>query len=238
MSAPARQSVRVAETFVSVQGEGRLTGVPSWFLRLSGCNLRCAWCDTPYASWSPEGPTREIDAIIDEARRSGVRHAVVTGGEPMIFPQAEEITARLASEAGMHVTVETAGTVDAPVTAHLMSISPKLSNSTPSPADPRGDWSLRHESRRINLPALRALVDRHPERQLKFVVRQPDDLREIDALLAQLPAVAPEDVMLMPEGVTSAAQDARAWTVRACIERGWRHCRRLHIDLFGDTRGT
>ena len=70
----------VSETFFSVQGEGLLTGVPSWFVRLSGCNLRCAWCDTPYASWNPEGPSRGIDAIAEEVRRSGARHAVVTGG--------------------------------------------------------------------------------------------------------------------------------------------------------------
>lgn len=241
MSAPAHQSVKVAESFVSIQGEGKLTGVPSWFLRLSGCNLRCAWCDTPYASWAPEGPSRAIDELIDEARGSGVRHAVVTGGEPMIFPQLDEITRRLASEAGLHVTIETAGTIDAPAHADLMSISPKLANSTPAPddaRDPSGAWAQRHESRRLNIPALQALLDRAPDRQLKFVVAQPADLREIDDLLSKLRAVPPEDVMLMPEGVSSAAQDARAWIAGACVERGWRYCRRLHIDLFGDTRGT
>ena len=241
MSAASRQPVKVAESFVSIQGEGKLTGAPSWFLRLSGCNLRCAWCDTPYASWAPEGPSRSIDELITEARGSGVRHAVVTGGEPMIFPQLDEITRRLASEAGMHVTIETAGTIDAPAHADLMSISPKLANSTPSPDDPRdpsGAWAQRHESRRLNIAALQALLDRAPDRQLKFVVAEPADLREIDDLLSQLRGVPPEDVMLMPEGVSSAAQDARAWIAGACVERGWRYCRRLHIDLFGDTRGT
>src|SRR5256885_2235085 len=77
----------IAETFLSIQGEGKLAGTPSFFIRVSGCNLRCSWCDTPYASWNPEGSPRTIDSLIDEARASGARHAVLTGGEPMIFPQ-------------------------------------------------------------------------------------------------------------------------------------------------------
>src|SRR5215468_5509616 len=92
--------VPVAETFTSIQGEGKLTGTPSWFVRLSGCNLRCAWCDTPYASWRPEGSSRTLDDLVEEARANsgggGVRHAVITGGEPMIFPQLTELTRRLA----------------------------------------------------------------------------------------------------------------------------------------------
>ncbi|MFN7022373.1 MAG: 7-carboxy-7-deazaguanine synthase QueE, partial [Phycisphaerales bacterium] len=102
-------AIPISETFVSVQGEGKLTGLPSWFCRVSGCNLRCGWCDTPYASWTPEGGTRAIDDLVGEARRSGVQHAVLTGGEPMMFPQLAELSARLAGECGMHVTIETAG---------------------------------------------------------------------------------------------------------------------------------
>jgi len=85
----------VSESFVSLQGEGALTGVPSWFVRLGGCNLRCVWCDTPYASWTPEYQNRAIDELIDEARASGTGFAVVTGGEPMIFPRVDSLCARL-----------------------------------------------------------------------------------------------------------------------------------------------
>lgn len=230
----------ISETFVSIQGEGKLTGVPSWFVRFSGCNLRCAWCDTPYASWSPEGEKRSVDALVEEAKASGVEHAVVTGGEPMIFPQVDPLTHAL-RDAGMHVTIESAGTVDQPdVHADLMSLSPKLRNSTPidDPRDPTGAWAARHEDRRLNIPVLNALIARFPHHQLKFVVSGPGDLVEIEQLLGELSGWAPDDVMLMPEGVRSPDPASVRWVARACIERGWRYCNRLHIELFGDTRGT
>ena len=230
----------ISETFVSIQGEGKLTGAPSWFVRFSGCNLRCAWCDTPYASWDPEGDKRSIESLIEEAKASGVKHAVITGGEPMIFPQVVPLTHAL-RDAGMHVTIETAGTVDQPgVHADLLSLSPKLANSTPvnDPRDPSGAWTARHEQRRMNTPVLNALIARFSERQLKFVVSAPDDLAEVASLLGELEGWAPGDVMLMPEGVKAPGPERAQWVARACIERGWRYCSRLHIELFGDTRGT
>src|ERR1700691_6312109 len=110
--------VQISEIFYSVQGEGMLVGVPSVFVRTSGCNLRCAWCDTPYTSWQPEGEERSLDSIVDEVNSHGASHVVVTGGEPMIGPEIEEMTRRLTQ----HITVETAGTVDANVRCDLMSI--------------------------------------------------------------------------------------------------------------------
>lgn len=235
-------SILVTETFTSIQGEGMLTGVPSWFCRLSGCNLRCSWCDTPYASWEPEGQKRTVDDLLAEARGAGVAHAVVTGGEPMIFPQLADLCEGLRG-AGLHITIETAGTVDRDVPFDLMSISPKLANSTPQgdPRDPTGKWARLHEARRIDLSALQALLDRAGEgkaRQLKFVVTGPDDLPEIEGLLGELRGWRPWEVMLMPEGVETPGPQTRAFVAEACLARGWRYCHRLHIDLFGDTRGT
>lgn len=246
----------ISETFVSIQGEGKLTGVPSLFIRTSGCNLRCTWCDTPYASWKPDGEQRTIDSLIDEARAAaarGVRHVVVTGGEPMMFAQTTELTRRLAAPveaggAGMHITIETAGTVIPPqgVTCHLMSISPKLANSTPPASgdsrDPLGVWSARHEERRLNIPVLQRLLDEFPgsasaDRQLKFVIASEADLVEIDALLAQLRGWKPADILLMPEGTPPTAEHRDA-AVKLCLARGWRYCHRLHLDLFGNVRGT
>jgi 7-carboxy-7-deazaguanine synthase len=254
--APPPGSLPISESFFSIQGEGLLTGVPSWFVRLSGCNLRCAWCDTPYASWRPEGTNRTIADLVTEATsRSGVTgglaHAVVTGGEPMMFVGVGELCRGLAG-AGMHVTIETAGTIDRPdVTPRecaLMSISPKLSNSTPSEANGGvravgATWARRHEQRRINLAALQGLLDRHPPtvwggRQLKFVVAGEADLVEIDALLSRLRGWSASDILLMPEGTTPPTAERKAWVVNACTERGWRYCHRLHIELFGNTRGT
>lgn len=230
-------SLLVAETFVSVQGEGKLAGAPSWFVRLSGCNLRCRWCDTKYASWNPEGEQRTVESLLEEAGASGVTHAVVTGGEPMIFEGVGGLTRGLA-ERGMHVTIETAGTVFREVHADLMSVSPKLRNSTAS-VEEAGEWSARHEARRIDMDALQRLLDAHAARQLKFVVAEEGDIAEIEALLARLRGWSGEDVILMPEGVSVGALDARSgWVSRACVERGWRYGDRLHIRLFGNTRGT
>jgi 7-carboxy-7-deazaguanine synthase len=234
----------IAEMFTSIQGEGKLTGVPSFFVRVSGCNLRCTWCDTPYASWKPEGDQRGVDAIVEDAKRSGVRHAVVTGGEPMIFDAVTALTLGLRG-AGFHVTIETAGTVERAVACDLMSLSPKLSNSTPSvgdPRDPGGAWRIRHEERRMNVPVLQALIDEHSppdaEFQLKFVVSEPAQLAEIEALLAKFQGWKPSDVLLMPEGVTLPSAERKAWIAKACVERGWRYCHRLHVELFGNVRGT
>jgi 7-carboxy-7-deazaguanine synthase len=235
-----RLSLPISETFTSIQGEGKLAGVPSFFIRTSGCNLRCAWCDTPYASWSPEGAAVPLNDLAAQARASGVRHVVLTGGEPMIFPQVDALCQRLRAD-GLHITIETAGTVARAVACDLMSISPKLSNSTPragDPRDPGGAWRERHEQRRLDFSALQGLLDAFPTRQLKFVVASPADLTEIESILARLRGVAPDDVLLMPEGVTLPTAESKAWMVRECVARNWRYCPRLHIELFGNRRGT
>ncbi len=237
-------AILISETFTSIQGEGALAGVPSWFCRFSGCNLRCVWCDTPYASWRPEGKKRSVDDLVAEAVAAGPRHAVITGGEPMLFGAVVPLCDRLRA-AGMHVTIETAGTIDRDVPFDLMSISPKLSNSTPrgDPRDPGGAWADRHEARRIDPAVLQSLLDRAGPgsgrtRQIKFVVASPDDLGEIDDLLARLEGWRPEEIFLMPEGVVAPPADRRRFIVEACLGRGWRYGHRLHIELFGDTRGT
>ncbi len=230
----------ISETFVSIQGEGKLTGTPSWFCRLSGCNLRCTWCDTPYASWAPEKTDRTIESLVEEATASGVNHAVLTGGEPMIFKGLVPLSNELAKR-GMHITIETAGTVTLPgVSCHLLSLSPKLANSTPhdDPRDPNGTWATRHEERRLNFESLNALIASTPDRQMKFVVASRADLPEIESVLDRITGYAPHDVMLMPEGVSVPDRDSIQWIIDECVQRGWSYCPRVHIQLFGDTRGT
>jgi 7-carboxy-7-deazaguanine synthase len=227
-------AVKVSEIFHSVQGEGILMGVPSTFVRLSGCNLRCVWCDTPYASWTPEGEVMTVDAIIAKIQEGGLRHVVLTGGEPMIFAEIDDICRELAG-LGIHVTIETAGTVHRSVFCDLMSISPKLAHSTPV-NDPK--WATRHEELRINIDALTALIGEY-DTQLKFVVTSPVDIEEIQALLAKLPYVRPDRICLMPEGRDAATLWSRARElVPLVMAYGWRLAPRMQIDLFGDTRGT
>ena len=236
-------SLRISEIFTSLQGEGRWVGVPSVFVRTSGCNLRCVWCDTPYASWDPEGPVRPVAEIADELIGTGVRHVVVTGGEPMLFEGTTELCQRL-HQAGRIITIETAGTVDRELPCDLMSISPKLANSTPLGAE--GGWEARHEARRWRPQVVAALIARH-DYQLKFVVDPdagepgavPPDLREIERFLAELGHHDPERVLLMAEGRDRETQLRRMRAlVPHVIARGWRMTPRMHIDLFGDTKGT
>lgn len=222
----------VHERFVSVQGEGLLTGVPSSFIRLSGCNLRCRWCDTPHTSWSAEGAQATVAELVAWAAE-GPQHAVVTGGEPLLQAPVVALCGALRA-GGHHVTVETAGTVwrDAPV--DLWSISPKLGDSTPD----HPTWGPRHDRTRLQADVLRQMMASAPV-QLKFVVGRPEDLVEIEALLAQLPPLPPDRVLLMPEGRSPEELDAKAPLVlAACHAHGWRFCDRLQIRLFGDTPGT
>jgi 7-carboxy-7-deazaguanine synthase len=226
--------VKISEVFYSVQGEGMLVGMPSVFVRTSGCNLRCAWCDTPYTSWQPEGEELDLDQIMAAVRRLPARYAVVTGGEPMIAPGIVPLTGRL-REAGLHITVETAGTVFAPVACDLMSISPKLAHSTPH-AREGGRWASQHERLRIQPEVLRHLMTAYPY-QLKFVVAQPEDLDEIRALAAQLGAESSR-VVLMPEGTNADLLRQRgAWMAEVCKQEGYRFSPRLHIELWGNRRG-
>lgn len=231
--------LRISETFASIQGEGIWAGTPSFFIRVAGCNLRCSWCDTKYASWEPEGPYREVPEVCDEAVGSGIAHVVVTGGEPMLFEPIEELCRGLA-DAGRVVTIETAGTVFRDLPCSLMSVSPKLANSMPGPEAGEG-WPRRHDEIRLDRRPLARLLERY-ECQLKFVVDPEgpsDDLAEIEALLSDLPALAPGRILLMAEGTDSETQRRRQRELAPiCLERGWRLSPRLHIDLWGNTRGT
>ena len=251
-------NLRIAEIFASIQGEGGWTGTPSTFVRVSGCNLRCAWCDTPYASWAPEGPVMEVGEIVARVEGLGVRHVVLTGGEPMLCEPIGELAGALGN-LGHVLTVETAGTVFRDVRCDLMSISPKLANSTPAEAPgcegvwqetggrvavngpaPKG-WRDRHEAARANLEPLRRLLGAY-DYQLKFVVNPEgpdDDLGEIHALLSKLGGLAPGSVMLMAEGIDPETLTRRERLLApVCLEHGYRLSPRLHVHWFGNTRGT
>ncbi|MFC3960217.1 7-carboxy-7-deazaguanine synthase QueE [Halovivax cerinus] len=227
----------INELFYSLQGEGRLAGVPSVFVRTSGCNLRCWFCDSYHTSWEPTHAWQSVDDVVAEIAGHDADHVVLTGGEPLIHDASVDLLDRL-DALDYHVTVETNGTIyrDAPI--DLASVSPKLASSTPTPerppagvdasdgpdaadvettadTEPSPDavaaWTERHEADRIDLDALATLVETY-DTQLKFVVTDESDLDEITDLLQNLRARATTpipngDVLLMPEGTTRDALD-------------------------------
>jgi 7-carboxy-7-deazaguanine synthase len=228
--------MRIAEIFYSIQGEGRLTGVPAAFIRTSGCNLRCAWCDSDYTSWQPEGDSLAVSAILDNLSTFPTRHVVVTGGEPLIAPGIEDLCAAL-REREYHITVETAATVFKPVACDLASLSPKLANSVPHQRED-GRFALRHEQLRLRFDVIQAFMDQS-DYQLKFVVDRVEDLNEVLAILDGLRGADPAKVLLMPQGVSKKELHERGhWIVDACKRHGFRFCPRLHIELYGNVRGT
>lgn len=228
--------MRIAEIFYSLQGEGRLLGLPSVFIRTSGCNLRCVWCDTPYTSWEPEGRSYSVEKILREVQKYPARHVVITGGEPLLAPDLEGLATTLKT-AGKHITIETAATIFRKLPCDLVSMSPKLAHSTP--------WkratekiAQRHEAQRLNFSVMQNYIDGY-DYQLKFVVARPSDLDEIEAVIARLQRVDRARVLLMPEGTTRRALAAKSGRLaEACKQRGFGFTPRLHIELFGNRRGT
>ena len=239
----ATQALAEPEIFASVQGEGPSAGTPVAFVRLSRCNLACQWCDTPY-TWHFDGDERphragatydrranqitlEVAEVAARIRALGQRRLVVTGGEPIL--QAGPLAQLLETLDDITVEIETNGTTKAPprldIRIDQYNVSPKLAHS--------------------GNPAALALL---PERLsayaadtrawFKFVIAEPGDLDEVLALQRSY-AISSARIFLMPEGTDSATLRRREeWLVPLCLEHGFRLSDRLHIHLFGDTRGT
>lgn len=236
----------INELFCSVQGEGKLAGIPSVFVRTSGCNLRCWFCDSYHTSWEPTGAWLPVDEILEEVRSyDQAGHVVFTGGEPLLHEESVQLLDEL-SDDGYHTTVETNGTIYRDAAIDLVSISPKLASSTPTAdRDPKGDgeWAERHEERRIDYEVLAELLDSY-ESQLKFVVTGSDDMPEIEQLVDELREITATpiengDVLLMPEGMTRSDLDStRTRVADLALEYGYRYTPRIHVDLWNDQPGT
>lgn len=231
----------------TIQGEGKLNGIPSLFIRLAGCNLHCCWyttegeispCDTIYAAYNVRGAyTMEVEDIYRTILQNSfsIRHIVITGGEPLL--QAKELKSlcyRLKQEPEFHLTIETNATLyDNELAQYidLFSLSPKLSSSHPGEIIST-----------LHVKCIQDFIDyaqsHHKEFQLKFVYSCDDDINEIEELLSQLNKWQNEDILLMPLGGTSEIMRINTYkALGCCIRNGWRYCDRLHISLFGDKEG-
>lgn len=238
----------------TIQGEGKLNGIPSLFVRVAGCNLHCCWttdagtespCDTAHAAYSVTESTTcgtvKIAHIIEQ-NRGNMSHLVITGGEP--FLQSKELTVlckQLKACFPYHITVETNATLyneELATQIDFFSLSPKLATSTPK----QEAYAKAHRTLRINIPCIQSFIT-HARRnnkdfQLKFVYAGEHDIEEIEHILQQLTDWENDDILLMPLGAN--AEELRnntMATLRHCITHGWRYCDRLHISLFGAKHG-
>ena len=230
----------INEMFYSLQGEGTYTGRPSIFIRTSGCNLRCGYCDTPYTSINPEGTNTKISDIIKKIEKewSDCHHIVITGGEPMINKKMPRLVDALKARNNF-ITVETNGTIFNPaVQPDLFSISPKTKNSNPAVNSEQGiqDRILHIKNNRLE-NSIPKFIESDIEYQIKFVVEGHSDLIEIDDFILKY-GIENRNVFLMPEGITREVQRARELEIaEICKNRGFNFCPRLHIELWGTKRG-
>lgn len=217
--------LQVSEIFYSIQGEGASCGRATAFVRLGGCSLGCQWCDSKY-TWRGGTPW-EITAIVEAVTAFPARRVVITGGEP--FEQDIAALLQVLRQAGWTIEIETAGfaplaQVQCATLAHQLNVSPKLANSGVP------------YTRRIHLPVLHFLSTLDTT-YLKFVLAQPEDITEVNALVATL-GLPPERVLLMPQAIS--AEDvltASRWLVDICKRYGYGYSPRLHILLWGAKRG-
>ena len=225
--------MRINEIFYSLQGEGFLAGVPSVFVRLAGCPLRCRWCDTKYA-WSKEaGRQYSTDQIVRAVQEWPCKFVVITGGEPMVNSDLPQLVRELKA-AGKHITIETAGIAYIPdMPCDLMSISPKLSNSVPDEAK----LAAIHKDSKLDLAVLEELIDNY-NYQLKFVVDSEADLPEIEETLTKLGNTVREKIMLMPQAATREELLTKSPMVAdLCKRSGFAFSMRLQILFWNNERG-
>lgn len=238
--------MKISEIFSSYQGEGVLAGTPSIFVRTSVCNLRCVWCDTRYTSWEPEWEEWTLDRIESEVSRLAdaaggpVRHLVMTGGEPTLDPEElVPLCARL-SRRGFHITMETNATRFVQVDAHLISMSPKLSNSTPSGS--ARELVRAHEAIRINAGVIRKFLEAYddpPRRncQVKFVIERAEDIPEVREV-EQTVGIPRDKILLMPQSIEPAdLVEKSKWLRDLAVRSGYGFSPRLHIAQYGNRRG-
>jgi len=218
--------INISEIFYSIQGEGFLAGVPSVFIRLAGCPLRCKFCDTKYANDSKTGGIKTIDEIVKQVKKYKTDYIVITGGEPMVCPDLSLLCNALKK---YHITIETAGIkFVSDLKCDLMSISPKLSNAYLKKGD---------KKKYLKIDQLKKLI-KDCNYQLKFVIEKAGDIKEVEKTLKELKNVNRSKVMLMPQARNQAEYLKKSFLVtRLCKNHNFAFSPRLHIMLWGGKRG-
>ena len=240
----------IGELYTCLQGEGKYIGIPHILIRVTGCRLRCqfadSFCDTPYASWKPEKGKFTLDDIVKFYEENpNVKHTMITGGGPTIHAELLQELCIIGKKYNHIITIETEGSEFVQTVADCISLSPKLSNSTPKP----GTWmdyanrevtekdKRLHEKWRCNYEAMEQLIYNHPDYQLKPVISSWNDLQELDYIQDEL-GIPNNKVWLMPEGLTpEQLKERRVWLMDICQKQGYNYSDRLHIIAYGDIRG-
>lgn len=230
--------MKIIEQFATIQGEGKHLGTPSYFVRTTGCNLRCEWnntdktttkCDTPYTSWKSE---KGYDLKVEYNQiPKNIKHIVITGGEPTIQKDLES-SVKGFMEDGYEVTVETNGTRYVNIPGAFMSISPKLKSSYPVDGTA---WVLHAKNNQFLKPTSQYMKTN--DYQLKFVVNSKKDIKEVLRVTDSL-RVPNDKIYLMPQGITKEQfKERQKSLVDLCMEYGFNYTPRLHIDIWGNERG-
>mgnify|MGYP002840825777 CR=1 FL=1 len=221
--------------FHTIQGEGKYVGVPSVFIRLSGCNMRCKWlnsdgsvtlCDTPYSSHHPEKDMKSLAEILQAVDRYNTEHVVISGGEPFLQEELPQLVQDLKKKQKF-ITIETNATIYQETQADFISMSPKLNSS------------MHQVEKAFQLPVSQEVIAKfiqsEADWQLKFVVNQREDVEEIAEICRQLGVE--KNIFLMPQAIRKQELEERSqWVAELARERGWQYADRLHIRLWGAKR--
>lgn len=235
--------MKLSEEFLTLQGEGRFLGVPSYFIRTTGCNLRCAWknpddsvtvCDTPYTSFKPEkGYDLDMGSVLEKLTKSNAEHIVITGGEPMLQKDLGDVVEEF-NGMGYKTTIETNGTIYRDdIKGAFLSISPKLISSYAQAEEVHKRLHTQNNHFKENI---KNYIQNY-EHQIKFVVNDEQDLNEIYKVQKEC-GIENKNILLMPQGITvKQLKDKSKWLFDECIKYGYTYAPRMHIDIFGDKRG-
>jgi len=245
------KKVAIGEMYSCLQGEGRYVGIPHLLIRVTGCKLRCqfaeSFCDTPYASWAPEKGIYNLNDVVNFYKDfPHITYTMITGGGPTAHPKLLKDLCNIAVNNFNHfVTIETEGSEFVQTDAQFISLSPKLSNSTPrvgtlmpfTGKEVTAKEKNQHEKWRTNYDAMKDLLSSHEDYQVKPVISNKTDLEEFKALQKIL-SVPNNKVYLMPEGLNrNQLMKRRLWLTDICVQEGYNYTDRLHIITYGDKRG-